>query len=156
MGKYFRAIYIERFQLPEVRNELLDSEFKGALLSSEEHLAYLNAQVSPHKFYHKAEEIVFVFNLCLYLHRQSCLTEEINQNIIKFQSNGLMEAWSKEFVDRSFLKERIFTQPKILKIEQLYGAYELLAFGLLLSVVAFLIELLSRHVPVMHKFMMNL
>lgn len=151
-----RAVYINRSQLAMLRQNLLNTNFRGALLSSEEHTAYLNAQVFPHHHYHYASEIVFVFNLCIYLHRQSCLTQEINVNILNFQSNGLLQSWSKEFVDMSYLKERISAVPKVLTNEQLFGSYELLASGLIISIIVFIIELLSVKVPRMKKFMRNL
>lgn len=152
----YRAVYIQRDELVTVRDKLLDSEFKGALLSSEEHTAYLNALVFPNQHFRYAPEIVSVFNLCIYLHRQSCIAQEINLNILNFKSNGLLQAWEKEFVDRSYLVERKIVEPKVLKIEQLLGAYELLAIGLSLSFSVFLIELCSSKLSCMRRIMSNL
>lgn len=50
-----------------------------------------------------------------------------------------------EFIDRSYLKERVVTAPKNLEIVQLLGSFELLAMGLSLSLIAFLLEVLSNH-----------
>ena len=139
--------------MSKVREAILDPEYKGALLSSEEHTAYSNADAFADKYYHHSSEVVSVFNLCIYLHRQSCLTEPINQNILKFLSNGLMEQWVRNLVDRKYLKEWKATEPKVLVNEQLLGAYELLAFGLLLSTIAFLIEIGSTRVSVLRNFL---
>lgn len=54
-----------------------------------------------------------------------------------------MEVWVSGFVDRSYLVERKANEPKVLVNDQLLGAYELLVFGLVLSAVAFLVEICS-------------
>lgn len=149
----FRAIYIERYQLEKLNGDLLDSEFKGGLLSSEEHTAYLNAEVFPDKYFHCADEVVSTFNLCIYMHRQSCLSEEINQYILSFKSTGLLDAWVKKFVDRKYLKERVTSEPKVLVNEQLLGTYEVLVFGLLLASLVFLLEVCSVHVYALRRLL---
>lgn len=115
------------------------------MLSSEEHVAFANKAGYPDKFFHFADEVFFVFNLVIFMHRQSCLTEEINRYILDFGSNGLLDLWMHEFIDRSYLKERVVTAPKNLEIVQLLGSFELLAMGLSLSLIAFLLEVLSNH-----------
>lgn len=153
---YFSAVFIERDELPEIWKKLLDPDFKGALFSSEEHVAYMNQRFFPRAFFHTAEEIIFSFNLCIYMHRQSCLTQEINHNILKLQSCGMLEAWSKKFVDPSFLKERTFNEPKVMVVQQLLGSYELLFIGLILSLKAFIFEVISTKISFLRKFMKKL
>lgn len=149
---FFRAVFFPRNELKQVREQLVDPEFKGVLFSSEEFTAFLNAEVFPDQFFHHAEETVSVFNLVIYLHRQSCLTHPINLNILQFLSSGLMECWVSGLIDRSYLLERKANEPKVLVNDQLLGAYQLLAFGLLLGAVAFLVEILSTRVYVLKKF----
>lgn len=132
---------------------LLNHNFKGALLSSQDHIAFLNQGAFPKAFFHSAEEIVSSFNLCIYLHRQSCLAQRINENILALQSNGLMMTWAKKFVDYSYLKEKTVSEPKVLVFEQLRGAYELLAIGLALSFFVFLLEVLSIRVRCLRKLL---
>lgn len=135
---------IGRTEIATVRDTLLSPDVKGALLSSEEHIAFANKAGFPDKYFHFAEEVFFVFNLVIFMHRQSCLVEEINRYILHFGSNGLLDRWMHEFIDRSYLKERVTTAPKKLEIEQLLGSFELLAIGLSLSLVMFLFEVLSN------------
>lgn len=152
MNFIFRAVVIHRKDLLETQQLLLDASSNGALLSSEEHVAFLNAKNFPKNFSHYAGEVFFVFNLCIYLHQQSCLEEQINQNIIMFRSNGLLDSWVKEVVDKSYLKERKTKEPKVLVNEQLFGAYELLAIGLVLGASAFIVELCSTQFPNLKRF----
>lgn len=125
------------------------------MLSSEDHLAFLNHQVFPEEYYHYAEEVVSVFNLCIYLHRQSCLTRDVDNYILKFRSVGLLDNWVKKFVDRSYLKERTSTGPKVLVNEQLVGAYELLGFGMASGAIIFMVEVISTYFHSLRKFVHN-
>lgn len=143
---------IKRKDIEDVHELLLDSDANAALLSSEEHIAYLNADVFPDKFFYYAEEVIFGFNLCIYLHRQSCLEEQMNQNILIFRSSGLLGHWANEFVDRSYLKETKTREPKVLVNKQLYGAYELLTLGLAMAGSMFLIEICSSRFSMLRKY----
>lgn len=154
----FSASIIERHNISMVHEKLLNPEFHGALLSSEEHIAFLNrlnAKKSPQIYFYFADEIFFGFNLCIYLHRQSCLTENINHNILKFKDSGFLKVWVKEFVDRSYLKERKVVEPKVLVNDQLLGAYEMLAAGLLLGVFIFLLEICSVRNKCLREFLVE-
>lgn len=151
----FRGVFIHRSELATTRDKLHNADFKGVLLSSEEHTAYQNREVFPQKFFHHVPEIVSVFNLCIYLHRQSCLTQQINENILNFLSNGLMGQWVSGFVDRKYLTEWKTSEPKVLQNYQLAGAYQLLAFGLLLSSFVFIIEKCSTRVVLFRKLILN-
>ena len=131
---------------------VLDPDFKGAILSSEDHIAYMNEKASPKSFFHSSQEIVSSFNLCIYMHRKSCLVQKINENILSLQSNGLMVTWSKNFVDYSYLKEKTFNEPKVLVIDQLFGAFELLALGIAISFLSFVVEVISIKLSFFRKF----
>lgn len=133
---------------------LLDPEFKGALLSSEEHIAYLN--MKSEDFHHHSKEIVYTFNLAIYMHRQSCLTQQINEQILSLTSNGLLQAWAQGFVDNSYLVENKEKGQKRLTNNQLLGAYELLALGLAISFCAFLLEFCSQYIRCFRRLLGNL
>lgn len=135
-----------------MREKLVDADFKGGLLSSEEHVAFSNKAGAPNKFFHHTDEVFFVFNLVIFLHRQSCLTEEINRYILIFGSNGLLEKWMSEFVDMSYLRKRVVDTPKKLEFDQLLGSFELLGIGLSLSAIAFVLEVFSRCCSGLRKF----
>lgn len=127
-----------------MRENILNADFKGALLSSEEHVAFSNKAGFPDKFFHHTEEVFFVFNLVIFMHRLSCLTEEINRYILNFGSNGLLNKWMEEFVDNSYLKEKIVILPKRLEFNQLLGSFEVLGIGLTLSAITFVLEVFSN------------
>lgn len=146
----------KREQLGGIQEKLSHSEFKGALLSSEDHIAFINEKVSPNLFYHYTEEIVSVFNLCFYMHKQSCLTHEVNGNIMKLTSSGLIQSWAKIFADRSYLIPKLDISPKQLDNSKLNGAYMLLIYGFGFSLFVFIIEILCYRIKCLHRVMKNL
>ncbi|KAG5675518.1 hypothetical protein PVAND_005414 [Polypedilum vanderplanki] len=150
-----RISIIERGDFPKIKDKLMDSNYKAGVLGSEEHVAWLNQKETPEKFYHYTEEVVSVFNLCIYMHRQTCLAHNVNENIIKLTNSGLMESWKKKFVDRSYLKLRINEEPKQLDNEKLAGAYKLLIYGLIISFIVFIVELISFRFKCLHRVMIN-
>lgn len=90
------------------------------------------------------------------MHRQSCLAEVINKIVLVLRSNGIMDSWAKQFVDRSYLKERVISEPKVLVLRQLFGAYELLITGLIMSFTAFMLELISFRIFFLKMFVRKL
>jgi hypothetical protein len=139
-----------------MQRKLLNANFKGAFLSSEDHISYMNQKSFRKIFFHSAQEIITSFNLCIYMHIQSCLTQKINENILYLQSNGLMQTWAKQFVDYSYLKEKSINEPKVLVLDQLLGAFELLAFGFAISLLSFVVEIISTKVLLLRRFVMKL
>lgn len=121
-------------------NETTDTSSKIALFTSEDHLAYRNIIASPHKFYHHAEETIFRSNIVIYMHKQSCLVQEIDHILINLVSGGLITQFASNFINPSFLRKESDSNTKSLNFEQLDGAFELLAIGLLLSCIVFTIE----------------
>lgn len=91
---------MSREGLGVVSNKLLDSDFKGALLSSEDHIAYKNKAAYPEQFYRYSKEVFSTFNLCIYMNRKSCLVQQIDKYIQKLRSNGLIKRWADKVVDR--------------------------------------------------------
>jgi hypothetical protein len=138
---------IDRSELSPLQRKLASSTFsKGALLSSEEHVAWLNSVLTPYYFLNYAREVVTGFNLCIYTHIQSCLTTDINKNLMNIFNSGLLNSWAKKYVDRSFLVRKIDSHPRQLDNEKMSGAYEVLIIGLSLSFFVFVCEIIYARV----------
>lgn len=126
------------------------------MLSSEEHVAYLNVQASPHRFYKTSPDVVFSFNLVIYMQKQSCLEQEFNDQILALTGGGFLDSWALRFINRDHMKELNDHQPTKLNMSQLSGGYELLISGLLIATVVFLMELLSYRIKLLRYFMNHL
>lgn len=118
----------------------VDSKIKIALLTSEDHLAWRNIIASPERYFHHAGEVIFRNNIVIYMHKQSCLVREVNTILLNLMSGGLIRYFASTFINPSFLRSPNTSNTKSLNFEQLDGAFELLAIGLLLSFIVFTIE----------------
>jgi hypothetical protein len=127
-------------QFGALTDKTMDTSSKIALFTSEDHLAWRNIIASPHKFYHHARETIFRSNIVIYMHKQSCLVEEINKIILNLLSGGLIRQFASNFINPSFLRREYDSTTKSLNLEQLNGAFDILAVGLSVSCVVFTIE----------------
>lgn len=128
---------------------LLNPEFKGAFISSEDHVAYWNKLGFPHRYYTICETKLKTINLCLYMKKNSCIKAELDRQILGFNANGLMKIWSYQYIDRAYLKERIIDpEPRQLQINQLFGGFQLYAGGIVIAfgvlILEFIINWLSK------------
>lgn len=121
-------------------DKVIHPDFKGAVLSSEDHLAYRNILAAPDRYYRHAPEIIITYNIVIYMHKQSCLTRQLNEMIIYLVSGGLIDTWASKFIDKQFLKYKSTSKAKALNMQQLMGAFQLLMVGLAMSFVTFCFE----------------
>ena len=129
----------------------MNPSFTGAILTAEDHVAFLNEK-DPDVFYQVCEEKISSASLCIYLQKSSCFTNEINRNILALTSNGLIDSWGTSVIDQSFLKDKRHDRaPKQLNNLQLGGGYRLLVFGLAVGFMIFLLEIASKKIKILKK-----
>lgn len=116
---------------------IVDPYYDGAFLTSTGHLAYRNLKVYPKLFHDFAPTPVFTLNIVIYMNLGSCLRQYFNEMLIKLISNGLINKWASEFIDVRYLKKPENDDLKILSLDQLEGAFQLLVGGILMGFVAF-------------------
>jgi hypothetical protein len=125
--------------------ETVDPNFDGAVLASEDHLAYLNKEKFKTRVTNLAQETLFSLNLCIYFHKKSNLIPQVDDQLIRLNTYGFIEKWAADFIDRSFMYEPPPNpQPHKLEISRLLGGYQILGFGWLIGFLVFLVENLSR------------
>ena len=135
-----RAVYKSRTDFSQMFNEVVKPEFKGGLLTSLDHIAYRNIQASPHKFFRHAPEVIVTYNIVIYMHKQTCLATQFNTMIMYLMNGGLVYNWASNFIDPKYLKRNPTSRATSLNIEQLSGAFQLFAGGLLISSFVFIYE----------------
>jgi hypothetical protein len=67
----------------------------------------------------------------------SCLRVYFNEMLLSLISSGLIDKWASGFIDVKYLKKPVNDDIKILSLDQLEGAFQLLVAGLLAGFVAF-------------------
>jgi hypothetical protein len=147
-----RTVFVTPKEFGEALYKTTNPQFKGALLSSEDHLAYRNIEASPNIFFRHAPEAIVTYNLVIYMQKQSCLMNQINDVVINLVNGGLIQNWASRFIDKSFLKHPSSSKAVGLNMNQLLGAFQLLVFGLFLSFVVFIFEVLAERIIKVLKF----
>ena len=125
-------------------NESMKPDFKGALLTSEDHLAFRNIKAYPDYFYHHAPEHIFTNNVVIYLNKHSCLVRQFDNMIIYLVNGGMFKNWASRFIDKNFLKQKSSSHAVPLTIGQLFGSFQVLVLGLIISTAAFGVEIILK------------
>lgn len=140
---YSRLVFINKTELPFLLKKLLNPEFKGALLTSEDHLAYWNNKGFPKKYYTPCNSKLKTINLSIYMRNHSCLAAEISRQIHGLNANGFVKALASQYIDRAYLKERVIVpEPQKLQFHQLIGGFQLYAGGIIIGLGALVLEIL--------------
>lgn len=142
-----RTIFVTPANYSFLMSKVVSPEFKGALLSSDDHLAYRNIHASPNQFFRHAPETVLTYNIVIYMHKQSCLVGEVNQKIIYLVNSGLVQTWAAQFTDKNFLKHTSTNKAVAINFVQLLGAFQLLSTGLIMGGIIFILEMLIIKFP---------
>ncbi|XP_070500697.1 uncharacterized protein [Chironomus tepperi] len=138
----------------KVLDMIVDPYYDGAFLTSIDHLAYRNLKVFPTRFHEHAPVPVYTLNIVIYMNLGSCLRYYFNEVLLILISSGFINKWASEFIDKRYLRKPVNDDLKILSMEQLEGAFQLLVGGLLMGFVAFCGENLAKREPMkrMWKF----
>jgi hypothetical protein len=92
-------------------------------------------------------ENLFSIPIALYLPKNHYLVNEVDTSVRLIHSTGLIDYWISKYVHLFYLNYQIVdNEPKKLTFTQLYGIFIIWIGGCLLSILLFVIEVLS------HKF----
>lgn len=139
------AVFTNPANFAKMVEKVLDPEFKGAVLTSKDHLAYRNIIAFP-RFFRHAPETIFTNNIVVYMRKQACLSHQINQIIINSLNGGLIQTWASHYIDKNFLNHKRSPKAVALKMQQLLGAFQLLILGLFISLAFFVGEKISPQI----------
>ena len=146
------TVFLDLKEFTQKFNEVIYSDFKGVLLTSKDHLAYRNIQAYPDKFFNHAPETIFSTNIVIYMPKQSCLAQEVDKSIIYLVTGGFIRKWASMFIDQNYLKYQDETKANGLKMKQLFGAFQLLCLGLIISFLSLILEVLLHQMPYNFRF----
>jgi len=126
----------------KLHDVIKDPYYNGAFLTTTGHLAYRNHKLFPNLFHEFAPTPLYTLNIVIYMNLGSCLRMYFNEMLMKFVSSGLINRWASEFIDERYLKEPEDDELKILSLDQLEGAFQLLIGGLFIGFIVFCGEVL--------------
>lgn len=136
------AVFLNMSDYILALDHVIDPEFKGVLLSTEDHLSYRNVKAFPNRFYRHAPETIYSNNLVVYMTKSSCLSIEVDGIIIYLVNGGLIRKWAAHYIDKRFLKRKSTSNAVSLKVNQFLGSFQLLFVGVLASSVMFALEMI--------------
>lgn len=132
----------------------LDPFFKGAIVSSNDEILYLNRLNHENFTYNACNEIILTVPVVFYIHKNSYLTEIINEKIDDLKAAGLIDYWISKYLDPKYLRLKETNHgPTKLNFKELLGAFQLFAFGVACSTFAFAVEICSSMRKVIQAFL---
>ena len=130
-------------QIENIYQKIRNSE-KFTVLSTEEHIAYWNNIKFPN-IYHTCPEKHSAIHLVIYLHKDSCLTQEFSKQILRYHEIGIIYNLNRSYRDKLKLKIKgIDKGPKQLTLNNLSGGFYLLVLGGMQASICFIIEIFFR------------
>lgn len=120
----------------------LDSTFKGAVFSYHSIVSYKNVLNRKNFTYNILDEAFITNQIVFYFTKNFFLIDEINEKIIQFQENGLINYWMAKYIDQGDATASVLRRiSSALTFKHLNGTFKLLIYGLMLSLIAFVAEL---------------
>jgi hypothetical protein len=124
--------------------QTLDSDFKGAFVTSIDEVLYLNKLNYDNFTFNVLHEMILTVPAVFYLNKNSHLTDIINEKIDDLLAGGLIDYWISQYLEMKYLRIiHIDDGPSVLNFSELYGIFQLLSYGLFCSIFVFIVELLK-------------
>jgi hypothetical protein len=91
------------------------------------------------------KEYLFDVQIVNYFPKNFYLVEPINDKIGILKAAGLVNLWMERYIDKSYIKiKQQKTKAKTMNIQQLFGGFQVLIIGIILSSFVFSLEILSQ------------
>ena len=92
------------------------------------------------------KEYLFDVQIVYYYPKNFHLVHVLDEKLELLKSAGIVSMWMDHYVDKSYVNIRTpSTGPRIINIVQLLGGFEVWMIGMIISIVIFVIEILSSH-----------
>lgn len=150
-------LFIDRLRVYNLANvesfyNLTDDNFEGAYLANSLRVDYFNIVNDRKAVIRKSKEYIRSLTFCMYFRKHSCLIEPFNQQIAAFTSSGLINFWAKKF-KKSLQNKSGQTEPKPISVDQIVGIIIVCGGLLTVSIIVFILELLSTRIGVIKRIL---
>lgn len=78
--------------------------------------------------------------MVIYVKKDFYLLDALNEKIEILKAAGLIDFWHFQHVNKGILKAKNYLLPKVLKLGQLAGSFQILTFGCIVSCFIFICE----------------
>lgn len=140
----FRRKTVRFADYPELQLNTLDSSFKGGIIQPLLEVIFLNQQNYKNYTFNVLKEYLIDVQIVYYFPKNYYLVEPLNEKIGICKAAGLVKFWMERYIDKSYIKiKQQKTSARILSLHQLLGGFQVLAIGLLVAILAFIVEKFS-------------
>lgn len=130
---------------------LTSENFNGAYLANSLRVDYFNAVNDEKVNILKTKQYIQVLPFCIYFRKYSCLIESFNDQITAFISGGLFNFWATQFVLTSTNRKKDEKGPQPISVDQIAGVILVGGYLIAVSVIIFVLELMSRKYATVKK-----
>jgi hypothetical protein len=112
-----------------------DSSFKATICHS-------TAKASPLPL--TCKEVYTLIPFVIYMKRNFYLLDAINEQIERLKASGLINYWYQKISEKKQKSFSMIQVPKVLGMQSVFGSFQILFGGYVLSVFVFVIEIFLR------------
>lgn len=141
-------------EYPAFREKTLDPNFKSGLIMPLLEVIFINQQTYMNFTYKVLKEYLFDVQIVYYYPKNFHLVEAINEKIGILKAAGLVQLWMDKYIDKSYINIKPPAKgPREISINQILGGFEVVAFGLTLASLIFIVEMLSKRVEALRNIL---
>lgn len=140
---------------PDSLNKLYGDSFSGAFLLSSAAIAAFNQINHMNGTISITKDRLFLLPVSIFFPKGSCLEPSFNEQLNKYISSGLLHNWLKIFIDMKYAREKKResqeSQPEPMSMHQITGILIIMLVINGISVLVFILELLSNKFRMLQK-----
>lgn len=121
---------------------LYDEDINGVVLGSDISQKAFNLENSPHRRLGFTKDRLFMYSPVFLFRKKSILTEVMNKQLQTLRETGLIEFWTKNYIDDRKAKSKQ-RQPSKLRMENILAAFHICGIMYLISFIVFIFEVIS-------------
>jgi hypothetical protein len=149
----FRSKLIKLTEMENIQMETLDPTFKGSVFTYLSIVLYSNAMNRNNFTLQICKETLLTNQIVFYFTKNFYLVHKFNELISSFKSAGIVDYFISKYIDVTLTPLKSTTQhPTKLTLENLKGIFQLLIYGLSISLGCFVIEILIWNLKKWRKY----
>lgn len=121
---------------------LYDEKIDGVVLASDLNQKSFNFQNSPNRRLAFTKDRLFMYSPVFLFRKKSILTEVFNRQLQALRETGLIEFWTKNFIDDRKIKAKQ-KEPSKLQMGNILALYQICGIMYLISFIVFIFEVIS-------------
>lgn len=111
-------------------------------MTSAQAIDYFNLVNFPNVNILRSKQYIQMTPVCIHYQKHSCLSKPFDRQISLYKAYGFIEYWIRKY-KHSAVRETVSTEPKTLSFDQISGVLIVCSFLLLVSMILFILELIS-------------